>query len=266
MKRKTSSDSAEDAASKRTTIGSRYDDDGDDRNEQKTEAKDANEAFEEASKAQLAAERAELELAAARAERAELEERLAVERAELEDRLAAERAERDALANGSYYTTISKLWDTTIKPQFEDENYGNSQIARKTKGPKNLCLVYGHKKFGKIVKADLDPYAATMRFAEDQTFVETADKNSSWTSHSNADSKRLLWPVTIFGKKASTRDQIAHLGPTGPTHADTWWFVVPWLLGGWHTPDNPIWESWTIQRKAIHGARRGKGKRRQCKN
>jgi len=304
MKRKASSDSAEDAGSSKTTsTGSREDDDddGDNRKEQQTEANDANEALEQIAELrakiaerdaqiaavrakrlelELAAERAELELAAERAElelaaeRAQRDAQLAAERAQRDAQLAAERAEwdaqiaeldaqiaeRDALANGSYYTTISQLWDTTIKPQFRDENYGNSQIARKTKGPKNVCHVY-EKDSIKFVQADLDPYAATMEFAEDETFVETASKGSSRTSHSNDDSKRLLWPVNIFGKKASILDHIAHLVPAGPTHADTWWFVVPWLFGGWFKPDNPIWTSWTVQRKAIHGARRAKGKR-----
>jgi hypothetical protein len=130
--------------------------------------------------------------------------------------------------------------------RFDNVNKIN-EIARAEKGPKNLRHVGRDKD-------KYDPYGATADCLSKKEYsaksVGTAARSSLSSAHS-----RELWPLTIFGKK-DFGAQIAHLMPAGPTHADTWWFVVPLLLGGWYPPTNEIWESWPVLQKAIHGAAR----------
>jgi hypothetical protein len=153
------------------------------------------------------------------AEIAERDAEIAAERALWEKRVAerdAHIAQLDALANGTYYTTISQLWDVAFRIRFKDENYIH-RIARTERKPKKMHHVGEGD--------DHDPCGATAT---------------------------RLWPRNIFGER-KFGDEIAHLVPASPRDADTWWFVVPWLFGGWHGPTDSRWKSWTGIKKAIHG-------------
>jgi len=128
--------------------------------------------------------------------------------------------------------------------RFDNVNKIN-EIARAEKGPKNLRHVGRDKD-------KYDPYGATADCLSNKEYsaksVSTAARSSLSTAHSKE-----LWPLNIFGKN-DPEAQIAHLVPAGSTHADTWWFVVPLLLGGWYPPNHEIWDSWSALEKAIHGA------------
>jgi hypothetical protein len=150
------------------------------------------------------------------------------------------------LMEGTYYTRITELWETrAVGSSKSDYDF----FQRPLETARNIsCLHYSGDRFSAI-----QPYRATIENMTNQQLLPADAASSARTSHTI--DKDMLWPCSIFG--TSKAGQVAHLLPTGPRDAITWWFI-PEMLFGVPTISDPR----TIE-CAIHGAKPKDGHRVQ---
>ena len=192
-------------------------------------------------------QRIEAERRAQEAERQRIEERIEAERRaqEVERQRIEEREEVEALARGTYYTTISDLWDTGANGELNAKEL--EQLRRRS----NLITECRHTS---TVKGEggitfIDPYELTLAGVDNDSLAAKPDP--SRCSHKSTSAKKTIWPVSIFGNlSAGAFGDVAHLVPAASKDAATWWFLPPWLFG-W-----PTGRTWTMEArmKAIHGS------------
>ena len=157
---------------------------------------------------QLKHREAELERRETERERRETERE-----AEIEELIQQIEQRERRFSSGTYYTTISALWDEDTRPPLTEDQYGAIQ---RTEMPSDDAI------FGE--------YNTTLQLALDENSVAKDGVHGSRGSHSATDVRNTIWPNNVLHNTRS--GDIAHLVPAGPSLTKTWWFVASWLYGG----------------------------------
>jgi hypothetical protein len=188
--------------------------------------------------AEASAERAKAKAETEARRRAEAEARAEAEgrrRAEAEAELRRIEARICALQNGTFYSTITQIWESEVVTTRRERTLWRTM--EQAHGIK-----VRHKEGNELVV--LNPYRVTgMEAVKDDNQV-VRGSTSDYSSQASAESKRTIWPVNVLGLKGG---EIAHLIPSSVNRAASRWFVTQWLFG---------WDSntpWSHRERAIHG-------------
>jgi hypothetical protein len=154
----------------------------------------------------------------------------------------ARRLESDARGNGTFFAPLEEVWNKNGRGcTIEDRVFFSDLKREPTQVPK-------HVKY--------NSYTVTTHCANESTSIAADDRTSA---RSGVD-RDAIWRNDIFGFKASAA-QVAHLVPSAPDDASTFWSVAICIFGLDPDPLEPPTPMLTVQ-KLIHGSK-GAGNKRK---
>jgi hypothetical protein len=150
---------------------------------------------------------------------------------------------REALKDGSFYTSIEMLWDK------ESISFEEADVTEFNRGH-HVCVT-------RIKKINTDQICNDLDDRYEKTATEAEKSTNSVASKSTPSD--VPFKVDIFGIDA-TFAQSAHLMPQSPECAATWFPFVPWVLkvtATFNDDDNNNLK-WDYVTKCIHGFKKNK--------
>ena len=139
---------------------------------------------------------------------AELIRQFQQERQQLEQRIQ----QFERMSSGTYYTTISALWDEDRQPELTEEEY---RAIQRKQMPTDAGI--------------FRVYNTTLQLALNGNSIVKDKKTESRSSNAATDEKEMIWPGDVVLNKFL--GDIAHLAPADVTYVKTWWFLASWLYG-----------------------------------
>ena len=132
---------------------------------------------------------------------------------------------------GKYFGFLDVYWKTEAVPVASHHTYQNIQWSNYQRTKEEACKIQVRCWINKEINSNT-PYEDTRAGAMDKKF-DIVSSDRSRTSQSNQNEREIrnsVWPVDIFGNKA-TRQHIAHLLPAGCTFHKEWMPVAAVILG-----------------------------------